>query len=91
MPRVTCDAAAHIRRLIAERRRQIAITQDELAAGSGIDSSTIRPDENGRATPSIHLLVRIAVALGLDPGALLEGLTFDLFTAKADDGRRRLT
>ncbi len=39
--------------------------------------------------PSIHSLVRIALALGLDPGALLDGLTLDLFTAKANDGRRQ--
>jgi transcriptional regulator with XRE-family HTH domain len=89
MPRVTSDAAAHIGRRIAERRRQIALTQDELAAGSGIDSSNIRAYENGRAMPSIHSLVRMAVALGLDPGVLLDGLTLDLFTAKANDGRRQ--
>ena len=89
MPRVTSDAAAHIGRRIAERRRQIAITQDELAAGSVIDSSNIRAYENGRAMPSIHSLVRIAIALGLDPGALLEGLTLDLFTARVQDGRRQ--
>lgn len=89
MPRVTSDAAAHIGRRIAERRRQIAITQDELAAGSGIDSSNIRAYENGRAMPSIYSLVRIAVALGLDPGALLDGLTLDLFAARVQDGRRR--
>ncbi|MES2093169.1 MAG: helix-turn-helix transcriptional regulator [Actinomycetota bacterium] len=89
MPRVTSDAAAHIGRRIAERRRQIALTQDELAAGSGIDSSNIRAYENGRAMPSIHSLVRIAAALGLDPGALLEGLSLDLFTARVQGGRRQ--
>ena len=88
MSRVTSDAAAHIGRLIAERRRQIAITQDRLAAGSGIDLSNIRAYENGRAMPSIHSLVRMAVALGIDPGALLDGLTLALFTGKADDRRR---
>lgn len=38
--------------------------------------------------PSIHSLIRIAVALDLDPGALLEGLTLDLFVPKAHDDRR---
>jgi transcriptional regulator with XRE-family HTH domain len=89
MPRVTSDAAAHIGRRIAERRRQLAITQDELAAGSGIDSSNIRAYENGRAMPSIHSLVRIAIGLGVNPGTLLEGLTLDLFTPKAQDARRQ--
>lgn len=35
--------------------------------------------------PSIHSLIRIAIALQVDPGELLEGLTLDLFD---DRGRR---
>ena len=89
MPRVTSDAAAHIGRRIAERRRQIAITQDELAAGSGIDSSNIRAYENGRAMPNVYSLVRIASALQLESGFLLDGLTADLFAAPAQDGREK--
>ena len=89
MPRVASDAAAHIGRAVAERRRQLAMTQDELAAGSGIDSSNIRAYENGRAMPSLHSLVRIAEALNVDPGALIQGLTPELFVGLAGDGRRR--
>jgi len=55
------------------------MTQDELAAGSGIDSSNIRVYENGRSMPGIHSLVRVAVALDVDPGELLEGLTLEKF------------
>jgi len=89
MPRVTSDAAAYIGQGIADHRRRVAMTQDQLAAGSGIDSSNIRAYENGRAMPSIHSLTRIAEALGLEPGALLEGLTLDLFAVSTHDGRRR--
>lgn len=64
------------------------MTQDELAARSGIDSSNIRAYENGRAMPSIHSLVRIAAALGAPPGELLNGLTVELF-ATPDPNRRR--
>ena len=60
------------------------MTQDELAAGSGIDSSNIRAYENGRAMPSLHSLVRIAGALNADPGMFLTGLTPDLFAPIAD-------
>jgi len=65
------------------------MTQDELAAGSGIDSSNIRAYENGRAMPSLHSLVRIAAAVNLEPGALIQGLTAELFTVPTVDGRRR--
>ena len=79
MPRVASAAAAHIGQRIAGGRLKIALTQDELAAISGIDSSNIRAYENGRAMPSVQSLVRIAFALGLEPGALLEGVTLELF------------
>jgi transcriptional regulator with XRE-family HTH domain len=65
----------------------MAMTQDQLAAVSGIDSSNIRAYENGRSTPGIHSLVRIATALGLEPGALLEGLTLEHFEAPTEKAR----
>ena len=57
----------------------MGLTQDEIAVISGIDSSNIRSYENGRAMPSVHSIVRIAFALGVEPGALLEGVTPELF------------
>ena len=79
MPRVASEAAAFIGQRIVGGRQKVGLTQDELAVISGIDSSNIRSYENGRAMPSVHSLVRIAIALGLEPGALLEGVTLDLF------------
>jgi transcriptional regulator with XRE-family HTH domain len=55
------------------------MTQDELAAASGIDSSNIRAYEKGRATPNLFTLSRISTALGVEPGALLDGLTPEMF------------
>ncbi len=87
MPRVPSAAAAHIGKRIAEARRRYTLTQDQLAARTGIDSSNIRGYESGRAMPSIHTLVRIAIALDTTPGTLLEGLTLEQFDT-ADRGRR---
>ncbi len=87
MPRVPSVAAAHIGERIAEARRSFTLTQDELAARTGIDSSNIRSYEKGRAMPSIHTLMRIADALDVDPGRLLEGLTLEHFGATGR-GRR---
>lgn len=79
MPRVPSAAAAHIGERIAKARRRYTVTHDELAARTGIDSSNIRSYEGGRAMPSIHTLLRIAVALDTDPAYFLEGLTLELF------------
>ncbi len=89
MPRVASDAAAHIGSRIAEQRATRGLTQDEVAVRSSIDSSNIRAYESGRAMPSIHSLVRIAAALEVAPGDLINGLTPDLFVAPAADARRR--
>jgi transcriptional regulator with XRE-family HTH domain len=88
VPRVPSAAAEHIGRRIADARRSYTLTQDQLAVRTNIDSSNIRGYESGRAMPSIHTLIRIAVALDTDPGFFLEGLTLAQF-GTADDGRDR--
>jgi len=55
------------------------MTQDQLAAGSGIDSSNIRAYENGRNMPNLYSLMRLAQALSVEPGELLIGLTLEMF------------
>jgi transcriptional regulator with XRE-family HTH domain len=87
MPRKSSAAAEFVGERMKEARRKYTMTHDELAARTGIDSSNIRSYESGRAMPSIHTLMRIALALGVQPGDLLEGLTLDLFDAPA--ARRR--
>ncbi|MET4781082.1 helix-turn-helix transcriptional regulator [Glaciihabitans sp. UYNi722] len=89
MPRVPSEAATFVGRRIGDRRRMLAVTQDELAARSGIDSSNIRAYENGRTLPSVHSLVRIAIALHVEPGTFIDGLSMDLFVAPEGDRRRR--
>ncbi|UOE43506.1 helix-turn-helix domain-containing protein [Agromyces larvae] len=79
MPRVPSAAAAHIGKRIAAARASRGVTQDWLAVESGIDSSNIRGYESGRAMVSVHTLMRIADALDVPPGDLLDGLTLDLF------------
>lgn len=55
------------------------MTQDELAVQSHIDSSNIRSYESGRSMMNVHSLVRIAEALKVEPGDLLEGVTSEMF------------
>jgi len=56
------------------------MTVDQLAVASGIDSSNVRSYEAGRAMMNLRSLVRIAEALGVSPGDLLEGVSSELFT-----------
>lgn len=83
MPRVPSAAAAHVGERIAALRRRQAMTQDQLAVASDIDSSNIRSYESGRSMMNVHSLVRIAAALGVPPGDLLDGLTPEMFPASA--------
>lgn len=86
MARVPSPAAAHIGERIRVARESVRMTHDQLAAATGIDSANIRSYESGRAMPSIHTLLRIALALGASPSDLLDDLTLDLF--EPHGGRR---
>ncbi|WP_454301888.1 helix-turn-helix domain-containing protein [Salana multivorans] len=88
MPRVASDAAAHIGLRIAGHRRRRGLTQDEITARTSIDSSNIRAYEHGRAMPSVFTLVRLAQALDVPPGDLLDGLTLEHFRGSSTGGGR---
>ena len=51
-------------RAIGLRRREIGLTQEALADVTGLDETTIRGIEGGRANPTLHVVDRIARALG---------------------------
>lgn len=55
------------------------MTVDKLAVAAEVDSSNMRAYENGRSTPGLRTLIRIAVALDVEPGALLHGVTPGMF------------
>lgn len=88
MPRIPSAAAAHIGAKIAAERKGRGLTQDQLAVLSEIDSSNIRSYESGRAMLGVQTLVRIAEALKVEPGSLLEDLTSDMFTSAQGAQRR---
>lgn len=90
MPRVPSPAAARIGELISDARKHRGITQDELAVLTQIDSSNIRGYEKGRALMGIPTLIRIADALKVEPGMLLDGVTTEMFNVLGSDGRRRV-
>lgn len=83
MPRVPSAAAAHVGAQIAHFRMRQSMTQDQLAVASDIDSSNIRSYESGRAMMNVRSLVRIADALGVLPGDLIDGVSPDMFDAQS--------
>lgn len=82
MPRVPSAAAAHIGSRIQAARKSRGLTQDQLAAATGIDSSNIRAYEAGRALTALASLVRIAEVLDVAAGELLDGVTSDMFAPR---------
>lgn len=55
---------------LREARRKKRMTQDDLAAKSGVDQTHISSIEIGRRTPSDDVKKRLAKALGIAPSRL---------------------
>lgn len=53
-------------RTLRDTRKELGITQDDLALKSGIPRTTISKIENGKRNTSIYKLIQIANALGKD-------------------------
>lgn len=77
MPRVASVAAQLIGKRIVEIRLRAGLTQDQLAVRSGIDSANIRAFESGRTTPSVPSLIKVAYALDVPAGDLLQDVTLE--------------
>lgn len=52
--------------IIKARRKQLGVTQDELADVAGVSLSFIKKIEQGRTNPSISVLHNIVEALGME-------------------------
>lgn len=60
---------ANVRRIRVERQ----LTQEQLAHDAGIDLTYLGGIERGRRNPSVDVLGRLAISLGVHPRDLLEG------------------
>lgn len=63
-------AAGRLAQAIAERRKELNLTQGELAERVGVDHNTVSRWELGTRSP-LRSLNRIAVALSTTPDALI--------------------
>ncbi len=59
---------------VAEIRKLKAISQEELALSSGLDRSYVGSVERGQRNISIANIYKLATALGVGPGDLLQSL-----------------
>ncbi len=77
MPSQESETARIVGLRIQHARQESLLTQRALEQLSGIDVSNIGKYERGTALPSLGSLIRIAHALGVDPGELIQGLSPD--------------
>jgi transcriptional regulator with XRE-family HTH domain len=50
------------------------VSQERLAESAGLHRTYVGHLERGEVNPSLHNIVRIAEALGVDPAELVKGL-----------------
>lgn len=53
-------------KLLKERRKQLGITQIDLADLAGISANTLYKIERGQANPTVQVLSKLAAVLGME-------------------------
>lgn len=69
------DAVAQFARNVACARRRLHITQEDVSDRSGVHPTEVSRIENGERDVRISTVFRLAAALEVRPGELLDGLT----------------
>jgi DNA-binding XRE family transcriptional regulator len=79
MPGKTSDEflGSVLGRSLRAARRRAGLTMDSLAEMSGVSQPHLSQMENGRVSPSISTLYRLANALGVSPQQLLPNMAED--------------
>lgn len=67
------DPAKRFGRRVRSLRLQIGVSQEELAAKTGIHRTYMGAVERGERNICLRNIVRLAKALGVDPGELFSG------------------
>jgi transcriptional regulator with XRE-family HTH domain len=62
---------------LAGQRQSLGLSQEELAARANIHRTQISLIESGKRMPRLDTLVKLAGALGIEPGALLDGIAWE--------------
>lgn len=59
---------------LREAREQLGLTQEEVAHRSGVHATEVSRMEAGKRDPQVSTLERLAKAVEVTPGQLLDGL-----------------
>jgi transcriptional regulator with XRE-family HTH domain len=59
---------------VRSRREALGLSQEALAAQSGVHWTFLGQVERGRRNLNLHNLLKLAAGLGVDPGELVQGL-----------------
>jgi transcriptional regulator with XRE-family HTH domain len=62
---------------LARYRQERGLSQEELAARADIHRTQISLIEGGKRMPRLDTLVKLAGALGIEPGDLLDGIAWE--------------
>jgi transcriptional regulator with XRE-family HTH domain len=73
-PQPVSDAARTFGARVRERRLALGKSQEQLAADSELHWSFLGQVERGRRNLTLHNILKVADALGVDPGELVAGL-----------------
>jgi transcriptional regulator with XRE-family HTH domain len=67
-------ATAELGARVRARREELGLSQEALAAQTGVHWTFIGQVERGQRNISLHNLLKVAAGLGVDPGELVTGL-----------------
>ncbi len=69
------ESVAQFARNVGEARRRAGLTQEEVSYRSGVHPTEVSRIENGNRDARVSTVFRLAEALGVSPGQLLDGST----------------
>jgi transcriptional regulator with XRE-family HTH domain len=70
---------------IREVRRELELSQEELAEKIGLNRSYLSLVENGKSSPTFEFIERVATGLGIDIRSLILGEKFERYEDDAGD------
>ena len=74
MPEPISPATGAFGERVRARRQALGLSQEALAARSGVHWTFLGQVERGRRNLNLHNLLKLAAGLGVDPGELVQGL-----------------
>lgn len=75
MPEPISPATQALGERVRTHREALGLSQEALAARSGVHWTFLGQVERGRRNLNLHNLLKLAGGLGVDPGELVQGLT----------------